>query len=165
MTNFKLQRKNLVSVAVFMLFGAMISCDNRENEPKSITVENVTALTQVVFADETVGKSDITFVTTGAWISTITERTSKSAEEVGVPAWISINPENGDEAGSYTVVLNAANEALVKLFLDRKISFLDIQNNIEKELIDHKPEYDLDIYQILELDKMIKEKILREKTK
>ncbi|HVI42415.1 MAG TPA: 1-deoxy-D-xylulose-5-phosphate reductoisomerase [Anaerovoracaceae bacterium] len=54
--------------------------------------------------------------------------------------------------GSYPVVLNAANEVLVQQFLERRISFLDIQNTIDKVLHTHKPIYQLDLEGILEID-------------
>ena len=66
-----------------------------------------------------------------------------------------------DEHSSYAVVLNAANEVLVQLFLEKKIKFLDIQNNIEKMLEKHKPEYRLDIRQILELDENVRREVLK----
>jgi 1-deoxy-D-xylulose-5-phosphate reductoisomerase len=63
------------------------------------------------------------------------------------------------EGSSYPVVLNAANEILVQLFLEKKINFLDIQNNIEKALTAHKPEYGLGVNQILELDMKIRDEV------
>lgn len=58
--------------------------------------------------------------------------------------------------GSYAVVLNAANEVLVQQFLDGRISFPDIQYNIEKALNNHKPVYKLDLERILEIDRTIR---------
>ena len=66
-----------------------------------------------------------------------------------------------DEHSSYAVVLNAANEILVQLFLEKKIKFLDIQNNIERILEGHKPEYRLDLRQILELDEKVRREVLK----
>jgi len=60
------------------------------------------------------------------------------------------------EGSSYPVALNAANEALVQLFLDKKIEFLDIQRNIERILAKHHPEYGLDVEGILEIDNRIR---------
>jgi len=65
-----------------------------------------------------------------------------------------------DEDSSYPVVLNAANEILVQMFLEKKIKFLDIQNGIEKALEGHRPEYKLDIYSILELDNTVRRNVL-----
>lgn len=58
-----------------------------------------------------------------------------------------------NKGGSYPVVLNGANEALVELFLNQKIKFIDIQNNIERILHTHIPSYDLNLEGILEIDK------------
>jgi len=66
-----------------------------------------------------------------------------------------------DEDSSYPVVLNAANEILVQQFLEGRIKFTDIQDNIERELFEHKPEHGLDIDQVLMLDKAVKNRVLR----
>ena len=58
--------------------------------------------------------------------------------------------------GSYPVVLNAANEVLVQQFLEGRISFIDIQNTIERVLQGHKMVYHLDLDGILEIDKKIR---------
>jgi 1-deoxy-D-xylulose-5-phosphate reductoisomerase len=55
--------------------------------------------------------------------------------------------------GSYPVVLNSANEVLVKLFLDGKIRFIDIQNIMGVVLDKHKYVETSDIEHILEIDK------------
>ena len=62
------------------------------DENPAISVENEEALIQTIFADGTDGKSDLTFVTTGAWTSS-----------AGLSSWISIYPDHGNEAGTYTV--------------------------------------------------------------
>ncbi len=61
--------------------------------------------------------------------------------------------------GSYPVVLNAANEVLVQQFLEGKISFIAIQNTIEKVLEQHMPRYDMDLDDILEIDSEIRERL------
>ena len=66
-----------------------------------------------------------------------------------------------DENSSCPVVLNAANEVLVQLFLEKKIGFLDIQRNLEKILETHKPEYNQDIEAILALDKKVRKEVIR----
>ncbi|HML38997.1 MAG TPA: 1-deoxy-D-xylulose-5-phosphate reductoisomerase [Bacillota bacterium] len=58
--------------------------------------------------------------------------------------------------GSYPVVLNAANEVLVKQFLEGRISFMDIQNTIEKVLNEHKPNYQMNLEEILEIDQNVR---------
>jgi 1-deoxy-D-xylulose-5-phosphate reductoisomerase len=58
----------------------------------------------------------------------------------------------GRIGGSMTTVLNAANEASVALFLDNKISFLDIERNIEKAMNAHKVIHKPDLETIYEID-------------
>jgi hypothetical protein len=62
-----------------------------------ITVSDGQSLSQNIFADDTQGKN-VAFVTTGAWTSSITETTSGN--------WVSISPEHGSAAGSYTIVVS-----------------------------------------------------------
>lgn len=66
-----------------------------------------------------------------------------------------------EKGGSYPVVLNGANEALVQLFLERKIKFNDIPNTIEEMLNKHNPKYSLDLETILEIDREIKERVFK----
>lgn len=62
------------------------------------------------------------------------------------------------EGGSMTCAMNAANEELVAAFLNKKILFTDIQDNIERVLNDHICRYDLSLEDILETDREIREK-------
>ena len=54
---------------------------------------------------------------------------------------------------SYPIVLNAANEIAVDLFLNEKISFTDIEKIISKALDAHKPTEPQSLEEILEIDK------------
>ena len=60
---------------------------------------------------------------------------------------------------TYTTVLNAANEACVALFLQEKITFLDIFRIVHEEVEAHRA-IDTDIEGILSLDREIKAKVL-----
>ncbi|CAN7426885.1 1-deoxy-D-xylulose-5-phosphate reductoisomerase [Rossellomorea sp. LjRoot5] len=60
--------------------------------------------------------------------------------------------EAGKIGGSMTTVLNAANEASVALFLDNKISFLDIETYIEKAMNAHQVIHRPDLETIHEID-------------
>ncbi len=64
------------------------------------------------------------------------------------------------EGGTYPVVLNAANEVAVDLFLKNKIKFLDISQLIKKALENHKPMMNYEIENIYEIDKKTREFIL-----
>lgn len=66
-----------------------------------------------------------------------------------------------EEGKSYPAVLNSANEALVDLFLNEKIQFIDIQNNLESFLEKHQPVELQSIDEIKEMDREVKEKIMR----
>jgi len=85
-----------------MLF-AISGCGD-ENQPTSITIENREALNQTVYADET--PATVSFATKGAWTSTISEGATKSTV-----SWLSISPDRGDEAGSYTITISMAPNA------------------------------------------------------
>ena len=68
--------------------------------------------------------------------------------------------EVGKNSGIMPTIFNAANEAAVALFLQEKISFIDIPKIIEKEISVsniHEP----DLETIIEKDKEIKEKIYK----
>jgi 1-deoxy-D-xylulose-5-phosphate reductoisomerase len=61
--------------------------------------------------------------------------------------------EAGRTGGSMTTVLNAANEAAVALFLDNKISFLGIEELIERALNEHEVIRKPDLETIREIDR------------
>ncbi|HHU16973.1 MAG TPA: 1-deoxy-D-xylulose-5-phosphate reductoisomerase, partial [Clostridiales bacterium] len=44
------------------------------------------------------------------------------------------------------------NEVLVQQFLEKRISFLDIQNTINKVMQKHNPKYNLEFEEIFEID-------------
>ena len=66
----------------------------------------------------------------------------------------------GEKGGSYPVVFNAANEAAVHLFLNKRIHFMDIQKYIQIQLEKVSHTSHLSIEDIITLDKQIKEETL-----
>ncbi len=60
--------------------------------------------------------------------------------------------------GSATVAMNAANEVLVQMFLDRKIRFVEIQEYIERILQEHQLVHELSLEDILAIDREVREK-------
>ncbi len=66
------------------------------------------------------------------------------------------------KGGLYPAVLNAANEAAVWLFIDGKISFLDIERIIEKEINKDYDKKNISIDDIIEVDTLIQERIRME---
>lgn len=67
--------------------------------------------------------------------------------------------EAGRMGGSLPTVLNAANEEAVKLFLQDKITFLEIEELIEKEMETHSVIQDPDLDTIFELDQEIRKRV------
>ena len=65
------------------------------------------------------------------------------------------------EDGTYPVVLNAANEVAVDLFLKNKISFLDIPKIIKRSLDNHKSITNFELEHIFEIDKATRNEILK----
>ena len=61
---------------------------------------------------------------------------------------IKIAYEASEAGGTYPVVMNAANEVLVEMFLAGEINFVDIQNNIQRILDLHKPTYNIKLEDI-----------------
>ncbi len=94
-----------LSILMAMIAVVVTGCgdDEKENQP-AIKPQSQEALTQTVYADQTDGKSGVTFVTTGPWTSTIKEGTLKSVK-AGTDPWVSIDPASGDKAGTYTITI------------------------------------------------------------
>lgn len=66
----------------------------------------------------------------------------------------------GKVGGTLPAVLNAANEVAVELFLNRKISFLQIPELVEKVMDNHKPEFHPSLEEILKIDSWARKNIL-----
>ncbi len=71
--------------------------------------------------------------------------------------------EAGRIGGSMPVVLNAANEVAVNLFLTRRIGFLDIPRLVEKMMNKHTVVKDPSLEDIKEIDEWAREEALRTK--
>jgi 1-deoxy-D-xylulose-5-phosphate reductoisomerase len=62
--------------------------------------------------------------------------------------------------GSSPIALNAANEILVRLFLDGKIRFLDIQTQLERAMDRHVQSAARDVDDILRIDAAVRRRVL-----
>ena len=62
----------------------------------------------------------------------------------------------GRTGGSMPTVLNAANEEAVRLFLERKIKFLDIPELIKSAMKNHTVVYDLNLDKIIEIEHQVR---------
>ncbi len=65
------------------------------------------------------------------------------------------------EGGNYPIILNGANEALVDLFLQKKIGFLTIQETLEKLMEEKHSVKPKTVEEIVGIDKEIKERIYK----
>ena len=85
----------------FMAIALHASCsdkgDDHSGDFGQIKVPDTRQLEQTVTADDTQAAQGVTFTTEGAWTSSIAET------RAGAPAWITISPDHGDAAGSYTL--------------------------------------------------------------
>jgi len=61
--------------------------------------------------------------------------------------------EAGKAGGSYPTVLNAANESAVAAFLEKRITFLQIEDFVEKALNQHKKHESPSLSEIEEIDR------------
>lgn len=100
----KVRFMTLFLSAVVLLAG----CDEETSQnPSEITVPNQKHLVQSFYADENVGKNDVSFKTNGAWTSEIIVP-AKTKSTRATASWLSITPSGGDKAGDYTVKISLA---------------------------------------------------------
>lgn len=93
-------------VYLFFIIAIISACSSDDETNKSIEVDKE-QLNQTVYADETQSKSGVSFTTTAAWTSSITETTTKSLKDNSTPEnWVSVTPDRGDKAGNYTITIN-----------------------------------------------------------
>ena len=85
-----------------------------------IKVPDTRQLEQTVSADDTQSARGVTFTTEGAWTSTIAETRAEA------PAWISISPDRGDAAGSYTLK-NSESTNLCSLLFSESVQFSPVR--------------------------------------
>lgn len=106
---------------IFVLF-ALSSCtesgeDSQQDDFGDIKVSDTRQLTQTVAADQTQGSSEVIFTTLADWKSTIDY--GPQSTQTG---WLTISPERGDAAATYTIRLtlsvnefNTARTAIVNI--------------------------------------------------
>ncbi len=103
MKNYYLKHYSVLIILVY--FFGFTACSSDDNEEKAIEVPEKEQLVQTVYADGTEGKSGVTFTTSGAWTSSIVETTQKSTGNTQAD-WVSISPDNGNKAGTYTISIS-----------------------------------------------------------
>lgn len=93
-------RTCLYGLLAFTIFAA---CDPILGGDHQLTIDPVAdALLEQTVGSETITAEGVSFTTTGAWTSMVEPVTTKSSQ----PMWVSITPDHGDEAGTYTVNIN-----------------------------------------------------------
>lgn len=77
------------------------SCSDDDNPKQAIIIDSG-QLNQTVYADVTQGKTDVSFTTAGAWTSSVDYQKTKATEDEQ-SNWVSISPDQGNEAGKYEI--------------------------------------------------------------
>jgi len=109
--------------AVLSVAAVFTSCKKEPEVTPSIKFENVNALRQTVFADQTQAPLDIQFTTLGKWSSAVYAAPGSRTRKT--PDWVVITPTEGKTAGDYTAKLlfgvnatGADRSAIIMLSLD-----------------------------------------------
>ena len=80
----------------------MVSCDQIIGGDGQLIIDPVKdALLEQTVGSETLSAEGVSFTTTGAWTSQVVPSTKGSQ-----PMWVSITPDHGDEAGTYTISIS-----------------------------------------------------------
>lgn len=93
----KILRKLAVLSAAAFLATACNEGNDHSGDYGQIKVPDTRELQQTASADDTQASKGVTFTTDGAWTSTIT------STRADAPDWITISPDHGDAAGTYTL--------------------------------------------------------------
>lgn len=96
----KVLRYWLCAIAALAIFA---SCDDLIGGDGQLIVDPVEdALLEQTVGSETITAEGVSFTTTGAWTSQVVPVSTKASQ----PMWVSITPDHGDEAGTYTISIN-----------------------------------------------------------
>lgn len=85
----------------FIAAALLASCSDKDNDYSGdfgqIKVPDTRQLEQTAGSDDTQAAQGVTFTTEGPWTSTIAQTRAEA------PDWISVSPDHGDAAGTYTL--------------------------------------------------------------
>ncbi len=95
----KVLRSCLYAIAALAIFA---SCEELGNDNQLIIDPVEDALLEQTVGSETITAEGVSFTTTGAWTSQVVPVSTKASQ----PMWVSITPDHGDEAGTYTISIN-----------------------------------------------------------
>jgi hypothetical protein len=88
----------LLTLVGLLAVGAFTSCEEEQEPTKAIELTGGQT-TQSVFADQRQASGKVSFTTTGAWTSTISEGTRATS-------WVTVTPSSGNAAGDYTITIS-----------------------------------------------------------
>lgn len=95
----KVMRYCFAAIAALLI---MVSCDQIIGGDGQLIIDPVKdALLEQTVGSETLSAEGVSFTTTGAWTSQVVPSTKGSQ-----PMWVSITPDHGDEAGTYTITIS-----------------------------------------------------------
>lgn len=96
----KVLRYWLCAIAALAIFA---SCDDLIGGDGQLIIDPVEdAFLEQIVGSETISAEGVSFTTTGAWTSQVVPVSTKTSQ----PMWVSITPDHGDEAGTYTISIN-----------------------------------------------------------
>ncbi len=96
----KVLRYCLYAIVAMAMFA---SCDDLIGGDEQLIIDPVEdALLEQTVGSETITAEGVSFTTTGAWTSQVVPVSTKGSQ----PMWVSISPDHGDEAGTYTITIN-----------------------------------------------------------
>lgn len=133
--------KTRLLFCILSLVAILTACDkdDTKQETPAITVPDQKQLTQTVFADDTVATSNVSFTTTSAWTSKITEPLEVKSNDAKTD-WVSITPSSGDKAGDYAIRITLApnfsgeeRTAAINIICDRQTITVNIKQEATTE--------------------------------
>ena len=95
----KVLRYWLCAIAALAIFA---SCEELGDDNQLIIDPVEDALLEQTVGSEAITAEGVSFTTTGAWTSQVVPVSTKASQ----PMWVSITPDHGDEAGTYTISIN-----------------------------------------------------------
>lgn len=133
--------KTRLLFCILSLVAILTACDkdDTKQDTPAITVPDQKQLTQTVFADDTVATSNVSFTTTSAWTSKITEPLEVKSNDAKTD-WVSITPSSGDKAGDYAIRITLApnfsgeeRTAAINIICDRQTITVNIKQEATTE--------------------------------
>lgn len=98
--NIEIMKVLRICVYVIVAMTMLVSCDKLNEGDGQLIIDPVEdALLEQTVGSETLTAEGLSFTTTDAWTSRVVPVSTKGSQ----PMWVSITPDHGDEAGTYTI--------------------------------------------------------------